>query len=207
MNIPTLTSGPVQLRPVRGRDWRDLQILLRDNRAWLVHWEATNPDRTMVPVGLRAGIRQLLANARLGVGLPFVIEYDGEMVGQLNVSGITYGALSTATIGYWIAKTYAGRGIMPVAVALATDHCLLVEHIHRMEICIRPENAASLRVVEKLGFADEGIRRRYIHIDGAWRDHRVFSVLADEIGDGLISRVPPAGMARSGGIDSGGIGQ
>ena len=46
-----------------------------------------------------------------------------------------------------------------------------------MEICIRPENAKSLRVVEKLGFRYEGLKRRYIHINGDWRDHYCFGLV------------------------------
>lgn len=131
----------------------------------------------------------LLSNARQGLGLPFIVEYDGEMVGQVNISGITRGALSIGTCGYWISESHAGKDIIPTAVALATDYCLLGEGIHRMEICIRPENDASLRVVQKLGFEFEGIRRKYIHIAGDWRDHRAFSVIKDEIGDGLVARL------------------
>ena len=62
-------------------------------------------------------------HARGGLGLPFVIEYDGELAGQLNVSSIAYGSLSSATIGYWVSERFAGRGLTPTAVALATDHC------------------------------------------------------------------------------------
>lgn len=188
-----LTAGAVTLRPPRVRDWHQLNDLLQDNRAWLRKWEATNPDPSLVPVGLKAGIRMLLANAKQGIGLPFLVEYEGQVVGQVNISGITKGALSVATCGYWIAQAYAGKGIIPTAVALATDYCLLEERIHRMEICIRPENAASLRVVEKLGFEFEGIRRKYIHIAGDWRDHRAYSVIRDEIGQGLVARLQSAG--------------
>jgi ribosomal-protein-alanine N-acetyltransferase len=77
---------------------------------------------------------------------------------------------------------------MPTAVALAVDHCFLVLRLHRVEVNIRPENTASLRVVEKLGFRDEGLRRRYLHIDGAWRDHRSFALTAEEVPGGLLSR-------------------
>ena len=123
----------------------------------------------------------LQANARAGHGLPFVIEYDGELAGQLNVSSITYGSLSSATIGYWVAEQFAGRNITPTAVALATDYCFYQLGLHRMEICIRPENAPSLRVVEKLGFRYEGLRRRYIHINGDWRDHFCFALVVEEL--------------------------
>jgi ribosomal-protein-alanine N-acetyltransferase len=57
-----------------------------------------------------------------------------------------------------------------------------------MEICIRPENAPSLRVVEKLGFRYEGLRRRYIHINGDWRDHFCFALTVDELPSGVLRR-------------------
>ena len=57
-----------------------------------------------------------------------------------------------------------------------------------MEICIRPENRASLRVVEKLGFRYEGLRRRYIHIDGDWRDHYAFALVREEVPMGVLER-------------------
>ena len=157
------------------------------NRSWLRRWEATNPSG---PIGFdaRSSIRSLLANSRAGSGVPFVVEYDGEFAGQLNVSSISYGSLSSATIGYWVSERFAGLGITPTAVALATDFCFFSLGLHRMEICIRPENKASLRVVEKLGFRYEGLRRRYIHIDGDWRDHFCFALTVDELPQGVLRR-------------------
>ncbi len=112
----------------------------------------------------------------------------GEVAGQLNVSSITYGSLSSATIGYWVAERFAGRGATPTAVALATDHCFFTLGLHRMEICIRPENEPSLRVVEKLGFRYEGLRRRFIHINGDWRDHFCFALTVEELPQGVLRR-------------------
>ena len=79
-------------------------------------------------------------------------------------------------------------GATPTAVALATDHCFRTLGLHRMEICIRPENVKSLRVVEKLGFRYEGLRRRYIHINGDWRDHYAFALVAEEVPNGVLRR-------------------
>lgn len=193
--IPTLREGAVTIRGVRGRDARQLDRELMDNRRWLRTWEATNP-RGPMNFDVRASIRSLVANARAGLGLPFVIEYDGEIAGQLNVSSITWGSVSSATIGYWVAERFAGRSITPTAVALATDYCFSQLGLHRMEICIRPENDASLRVVEKLGFRYEGLRRRFIHINGDWRDHFCFALIAEELPTGVLRRwldgtVPP----------------
>ena len=104
------------------------------------------------------------------------------------VSTIAYGSLSSATIGYWVSERFAGKGATPTAVALATDHCFFGVGLHRMEICIRPENEPSLRVVEKLGFRYEGLRRRYIHINGDWRDHFCFGLTVDELPQGVLRR-------------------
>ena len=187
MSIPTLRDGPVTIRSIRLRDARALEQELVANRAWLRTWEATNPHG---PIGFdsRASIRSLLANWRSGYGVPFAIEYEGEFAGQLNVSGLSYGSLSSASIGYWVAERFAGRNITPTAVALATDHCLFSIGLHRMEICIRLENAPSLRVVEKLGFRYEGLRRRFIHINGDWRDHFCFALTAEELPTGVLRR-------------------
>jgi ribosomal-protein-alanine N-acetyltransferase len=110
------------------------------------------------------------------------------LVGQLTVSSITWGSLRSANIGYWVDEACAGRGITPTAVALAVDHCFGPAALHRVEVCIRPENTASLRVVHKLGFRAEGLRRAYLHIDGAWRDHEAFALTAEDVPEGLVNR-------------------
>jgi ribosomal-protein-alanine N-acetyltransferase len=185
--IPSLHDGKVVIRPIRLRDARVLERELLDNRGWLRKWEATNPHGAM-SFDVRASIRSLQSNARGGFGLPFAIEYDGEFAGQLNVSGISYGSLSSATIGYWVSERFAGLGVTPTAVALASDYAFFQIGLHRIEICIRPENAPSLRVVEKLGFRYEGLRRRYIHINGDWRDHFCFALVAEELPTGVLRR-------------------
>lgn len=185
--IPTLSEGDVTLRPIRLRDSRLLEQELLENRGWLRPWEATNPYAPMA-FDVRSSIRSLLTNAKNGSGLPFIIESGGQLTGQLNVSSITYGSLSSATIGYWVSERFAGKGLTPTAVALATDHCFFELGLHRMEICIRPENEASLRVVAKLGFRYEGLRRRYIHINGDWRDHFCFALVVDELPEGVFKR-------------------
>lgn len=187
MAIPTLTDGAVTIRGIRVRDARKLERELMENRAWLSKWEATSP-RSVMGFDVRSSIRGLIANARAGNGVPFVVEYGGEIAGQLNVSSMMWGSVSSASIGYWVAERFAGKSVTPTAVALATDYCFYQLGLHRMEICIRPENEPSLRVVEKLGFRYEGLRRRYIHIDGDWRDHFCFALVAEELRVGVLRR-------------------
>ena len=184
-----LREGDVVLRPLRHRDSERWLELRARNAAWLDPWEATAPHRSARrPPTFGAFVRTLARQARAGTALPFAIEYRGELVGQLTVSTIVRGSLCSASIGYWVSEHVAGRGIVPTAVAMAVDHCFGPVGLHRVEIAIRPENAASLRVVEKLGLREEGTRERYLHIQGDWRDHRTFAVTAEEVPDGLVAR-------------------
>ncbi|WP_413451311.1 GNAT family protein [Georgenia phoenicis] len=182
-----LEHGGVRLRLLRYGDRAAWESVRRRNAEWLRPWEATSPVPA-APVGFRDYVAQSRRQGKRGEALTFVIEADGELVGQLSVSSITLGALRGASIGYWVDQAVAGRGITPTAVAIATDYCFTVLRLHRIEINIRPENTASLRVVEKLGFRDEGLRERYLHIDGDWRDHRTFALVAEEVPEGLLER-------------------
>jgi ribosomal-protein-alanine N-acetyltransferase len=184
-----LRDGDVVLRPLRRSDEAAWMRLRATNASWLEPWDATSPE----PVTGRRPtfgqfVRTLDRQARSGTSLPFAMEYAGELVGQLTVSSITYGSLYSASIGYWVSRHVAGLGITPTSVALATDHCFAGLGLHRVEINIRPENGPSLRVVEKLGFRDEGVRERYLHIQGRWCDHRTFALTTDEVPGGMVAR-------------------
>jgi ribosomal-protein-alanine N-acetyltransferase len=186
----TLTEGDIALRPLRqsdGRSWREVR---RRNLDWLWEWEATLPPEAeaegdAVPT-FAMMVRRLKREAREGRTLPWVLSYQGRLVGQVTVGGIAWGSLRGAYIGYWIDREVAGRGIMPTAVAMACDYCLDDLRLHRIEINIRPENSASLRVVEKLGLRREGDRSAYLHIDGAWRDHITYVVYAGDFPNGVL---------------------
>nr|WP_281268424.1 GNAT family protein [Xylanimonas oleitrophica] len=182
------TRGSVVLRPLRRRDGNDWMRLRAENHAWLEPWEATSPGGQSASATFGEYVRLLGQQARSGSTLPFAVELDGALVGQLTVSSITYGSLCSGSIGYWVSRDVAGRGVIPTAVAMATDYCFAVLGLHRVEINIRPENARSLRVVEKLGFRDEGLRRRYLHIQGEWRDHRTFALTTEDVPGGLLAR-------------------
>ncbi len=183
-----LVDDRIALRPLRQRDSRAWRSVRLRNAEWLRPWEATSPEpSTDAPPTYSAMVRRLRNEAREGRTMPFVVTYDQKLVGQLTVGGISWGSLRAAHIGYWIDQRVAGRGVMPTAVALATDHCFAIG-LHRVEINIRPENVASRRVVEKLVFRPEGLRPAYLHIDGAWRDHLSFALTAEEVPDGVLAR-------------------
>ncbi len=183
-----LVSNEVNVRPLRLRDWRDLESILMSERKWLEPWEATVPGGSRL-LDVKGMVRSLLRQHREGSALACVIEVDSKIVGQVNVANILYGSVSSGSIGYWISEKYAGRSITPTAVALISDYMFNQMRLHRVEIAVRPENEASLRIVEKLGFRFEGLKERYIHINGDWRDHKIFALTRDEARKGLISRL------------------
>lgn len=183
---PTLLTvrrpgGPeIVLRGLRTRDRDEWEGLRAANHDWLSPWEATSPTAQG-----RSRFRQLVRHydreAQAGRLQPFVIEHQGRLVGQMHLFGITWGSMRSGAAGYWVARSHAGLGLAPLALAGLVDHAFYGLGLHRVEVNIRPGNAASLRVVDKLGFRDEGLRERFLHIDGAWRDHRTFALTAEDM--------------------------
>lgn len=186
-----LTDGEIVLRPLQvsdAREWRQLRLR---NATWLKPWDATVPPGAAGgrATTFRALARRLVQLGKEGSAMPFVLEVSGKFAGQVTVNNIVRGSAQFASIGYWLDREYAGRGIMPRAVAMAIDHCFFTAGLHRIEIAIRPENSNSLRIVEKLEIREIGYAPYFLHIDGAWRDHRIFAVTVEECPDGLLSRL------------------
>ena len=200
----TLSAGPVSLRPPHLRDARKWSEVRIRNQSWLEPWEPSSPfswgDRNTS--GAWPQLHSALKKAaRNGTMIPFMILYGGRVSGQITVSNIVHGVQRSCTVGYWIDGVLAGRGIVPTALALVIDHCFTDVYLHRVEIDIRPENKASLRVVEKLGLRREGYFERYLDIDGAWRDHIGFAVTVEELGAATmlsrLARLPAAPSWRA----------
>jgi [ribosomal protein S5]-alanine N-acetyltransferase len=188
-----LAHGTVEVRPLRARDARAWCEVRVRNERWLAPWEGRPPgsppaswrDRSS-PAVFAAMLRTQRKQARAGRLLPFGVTVAGQLRGAVTVSGITRGAFDSASVGYWVDQAVAGRGVIPTALALVLDHCFGPVGLHRVEAAVRPENAASLRVVAKLGFRQEALHRRYLFIDEAWRDHVGFALLAEDVPGGVL---------------------
>ena len=182
-----LESHGVVVRSLRRSDADDWQAVRARNHDWLAPVGRDGAARRRAAPGVVQGlvVRALLRQAKRGQTLPFVIEVDGRFAGQVTVSNVARGSAQWASIGYWVDAAVAGRGVAPRAVALVIDHCLGPVGLHRVEICVRPENTNSLRVVEKLGLEQVGYAPRFLHIDGDWRDHRIFAVTREEVPGGI----------------------
>ena len=192
-----LTDGPVVLRPYKRSDAPAWASVRRSNEAWLSQWEPTPYGswyELNSPAAFRAVYADLRRSARVGAAMPFAVCYveNGRerLVGQLTLGNIVRRAFCSAYAGYWVDSAVAGRGVTPTALALSVDHAFRVGGLHRIEVNIRPENKASRRVVEKLGFREEAYHPRYLHIDGAWRDHIGYALTSEDVvaEGGLLAR-------------------
>ena len=186
----SLSHGDVRVRPLRVRDAKRWQQLRVANRDWLQEWEATSPIPSIEPPpSFRQSAKHMLTEARHGRTMPFVVEYQGVFVGQINVSDITYGSLRGCHFGYWIDESASDKGVMTTAAALVTDHLLETLQLHRIEIAVRPENIPSNRLAIRLGYAFEGTRPAFLHINRQWRDHNIYVMMPDTITGSVINHI------------------
>ncbi|WP_324276008.1 GNAT family protein [Blastococcus brunescens] len=180
----------MELQPLRRRDAGEWSRLRLANEDWLSPWEPTNgvpwADRH-TPAAYRAMRRVVARRARSGASLPFAVRVEGRLAGQVTLDNIVRGALRSGYLGYWIDRSVAGRGMASLAVALVCDHAFGEVGLHRVEADIRPENRPSQQLVERLGFRREGLLRRYLDIDGDWRDHYSYALLAEDLPGGVLA--------------------
>lgn len=194
-----VAAGVVALRPVRMRDAAQWSRIRNADRALLEPWEpSAELDWTVRHSisswpSLCSGLR---AEARKGRMLPYVIEVDGRFGGQLTIGNVTHGALRSAWIGYWVHSELTGKGVATGALALGLDHCFGPVRLHRVEATVRPENAASRRVLGKAGFREEGLLKRYLDVDGDWRDHLLVAITVEELHGSVASALVHAGKAQ-----------
>lgn len=188
---PSLLDKPVALRPSRVRDartWREIRVR---NAPRLRPWELTNPEKPHYQYSLTFYLAMVAAMRRdslLGQALPWAVTFGDELAGQLTVGSIVWGSERAGEIEYWIDERFAGLGIIPIAVAMAVDHSFHAVGLHRLVANIQPGNAASRRVMEKLGFREEGLHVRDAQVGGAWRDHLCYALTAEDVPDSLMTR-------------------
>lgn len=182
--MTTLFGRRVLLRPLTVGDFPAWQEVRRRNVDWLTKWEPARvpgqPDvvEDREAFAVRCSARQ--RERQLGTGYGFGIFVDGELAGEINLSSVQRGPFQSAYVGYWIDEKRAGNGYVPEALVVLLRFVFEELHLHRVQIAIIPRNAASRRVVEKLGIREEGTALRYLEINGVWEDHVRYAITAEE---------------------------
>jgi ribosomal-protein-alanine N-acetyltransferase len=104
----------------------------------------------------------------------------GAIAGVININSIVRGFFQSGYLGYYVGQPFARRGYMAEGLSLVIRYGFDELKLHRLEANIQPENVASIALVRKLGFRHEGFSPRYLRINGEWRDHERWALLADE---------------------------
>ncbi|PLZ04064.1 phosphinothricin acetyltransferase [Burkholderia sp. WAC0059] len=163
----------IQLNRVVRGDAADLISANRENRHYHLPWVVAFTDR--------AGFDAWFARCLTGPNVGFVARerISGQIVGVVNINEIVAGAFQSAYLGYYGMSKFSRKGLMTEALRFAVDHAFDDLGLHRLEASIQPENRASIALVRRLGFRKEGFSPRYLRIDGEWRDHERWALLAD----------------------------
>ena len=177
-----LESGRVYLRPPRLGDWRTWADLREASRAFLTPWEPTWPQDALSGSAFRRRVRAHSQEWRDGVGYAFLIfrRRDDQLVGGVTLSNVRRGVCQCASLGYWTGQVHARQGHMTEALVAALNFSFDDLALHRLEAACLPNNDASRGLLVKMGFREEGYAKRYLRINGQWRDHVLFAMLCED---------------------------
>ncbi|MDX6658464.1 MAG: hypothetical protein QOH62_3257 [Solirubrobacteraceae bacterium] len=185
MSVPRerLQQGVTAIRAPLATDLPELVESRMRNRAFLGEWEPTREESFFTPAGQARELALDDAAWRTATGFPFAVLDAGagdRLIGRVALANVVRGVWQNATLGYWISEDAGGRGHATTAVGLVLRFAFEVAGLHRVQPAIMPRNVRSRRVVEKCGFRHEGVALRYLRINGAWEDHDMYAMTAED---------------------------
>lgn len=151
------------------------------NKTYLEEWEPLRTGDFYAYSVQQEILQDEAAKNQEGSLCKFWLFRDGRIIGSVALSNIVRGVFQSCHLGYKIDEQEQGKGLMTEAVEAVVDHAFHELHLHRIEANIMPRNQASLRVVQKLGFQNEGISSKYLKINGKWEDHIHMVLLNEEM--------------------------
>jgi [ribosomal protein S5]-alanine N-acetyltransferase len=173
----TVTGDRVTLRVPQMNDFEEWAALRDTSRDFLVPWEPTWPADDLSRGAFRRRLKRYAEDQRNDLAYPYFIfrNADQKLVGGLTMTNIRRGVAQAGSLGYWMGAAYARQGYMTAAVRLLVPFAFSTLKLHRLEAACIPENAASVRLLEKTGFVREGYAREYLCINGTWQDHLLYA--------------------------------
>ena len=170
-----ILSGVI-LRPIAVGDAEPLSAAYVRNRKHLEPWEPVRPESFFTVEGQAERIDGLLRQAADGIMVPWVMEAarDRGIVGAITLSGISLGPFCSSYVGYWVAGDQQDRGLASAALERVCEIARDDLGLHRIEASTLIDNTTSQRVLKKCGFETIGDAPQYLHINGKWRDSRLF---------------------------------
>jgi ribosomal-protein-alanine N-acetyltransferase len=177
---PRLEGDKVFLRLPRLSDYKAWSALRAQSAAFLKPWEPTWPEDDLTRPAFRARLSAYSRELEAGEAFPFFMfrRGDGALIGGVRLFHIRRGVAQSAVMGYWVGQLHARRGYMRDGVRAAIDFAFDGLGLHRLEAACMPENGPSAALLLKSGFVEEGYAAAYLKINGEWRDHRLFGMVA-----------------------------
>ena len=177
-----LQGEGVYLRYPQMSDFAQWAALRDESREFLAPWEPTWAVDELTRSAFRRRIRRYQREIRGDLAYPFFLfrKDDNLLLGGCTLSNVRRGVTQSAAIGYWIGERHARHGHMYAALVTILPFAFHVLALHRVEAACIPENEASRALLLKIGFREEGRARRYLQINGEWRDHVLFALLEDD---------------------------
>ncbi len=180
--LPAVTGDGIVLRAPQMADYAEWAALREASRTFLVPWEPTWPADDLTRGAFRRRLKRYAEDLRTDQAYPFFIfrAEDDVLVGGLTLANIRRGVAQAGSLGYWIGARFARQGHMSAAVRALMPFAFGALRLHRLEAACIPTNAASIRLLEKIGFQREGYARQYLCINGIWQDHVLYARLAGD---------------------------
>ena len=177
-----LTGERVFLRPPKRRDALKWQKLRMSSKSFLVPWE---PSWDASSCTRRAYLRYFknsnyLANMDRAYSFLIFKTDDKTLLGGINIGNVRRGVSQSASLGYWIGEKYSRKGYMKEALKLLIPSLFVDLRLNRIEAATLEENIASKNLLKKIGFKKEGVLRKYLKINGTWRDHILYGLLEND---------------------------
>lgn len=177
--LPIVEGAGVYLRAPQMSDYSEWTTLREASRAFLTPWEPTWPSDDLSRSAFRRRLRRYAEDQRADTSYAFFLfrKSDDALVGGLTLANIRRGVAQAGSLGYWIGEPFARHGLMSGALQGLVPFAFESLRLHRLEAACIPSNAASIRLLEKMGFVREGYAREYLCINGLWQDHLLFARL------------------------------
>jgi ribosomal-protein-alanine N-acetyltransferase len=179
---PIIKGDDVYLRYPRMSDYLSWSKLRGESRAFLSPWEPVWARDELSKAAFRRRLKRYQRESRLDTAYAFFVfrEEDDALLGGCTLSNVRRGVIQCCALGYWVGERFARQGYMYSAVAALIPFIFATLGMHRIEAACLPSNEPSKNLLQKAGFRQEGLARKYLHINGEWQDHVLFALLEDE---------------------------
>jgi [ribosomal protein S5]-alanine N-acetyltransferase len=178
--FPVLETERLTLRAYRDSDAPEVLFMRSDPRMMRYIDREPAPDLDAA----REHIRVVQENLAAGEGILWAICLKGE---EHLIGNVCFWRMDKphfrAEIGYMLFPDHQGQGLMHEAAAAALDYAFQVMHFHSIEANVNPDNAGSIRVLERLGFVREAYFRENYYYNGKFLDSAIYSLLAPAVGE------------------------